>query len=126
MSEMQSVTSNIKPSLDKGLKGKLDEKDVESWMGVPEEESTKSWKSSMVPESDKNAQLIMTHIPVQKINNAKYTLPENHEKEWTAGVLIDKPIKKQSLPNKAPRVLGERVKSPEDTDEAPVQFEDDK
>ena len=31
----------------------------------PEEITIKSFSSSMVPESDKNAELIMTHIPVQ-------------------------------------------------------------
>jgi hypothetical protein len=43
----------------------------------PDEMTVKSFSSSMVPESDKNAALIMTHIPVQQINDKKYTLPEN-------------------------------------------------
>lgn len=64
-----------------------------------EEITIRSYTTSMKPESDKNEALIMTHIPVQKINDAKYTLPENHEKEWVGGVLYDKPIKQLELPN---------------------------
>lgn len=43
----------------------------------PDEVTVRSFASSMAPESDKNAALIMTHIPVQQINDKKYTLPEN-------------------------------------------------
>ena len=54
--------------------------------------TVKSYTSSMKPKSDKNNKLIMSHIPVQKMNDAKYTLPENQEKEWISGVLFDKPM----------------------------------
>ena len=68
-----------------------------------DEITIRSYTSSMKPKSDKNEKLIMTHIPVQKMNDAKYTLPENQEKEWVNGVLIDKPVLNLDTINDPPK-----------------------
>ena len=51
----------------------------------------------------------MTHIPVQKINDANYSLPEKREKEWIAGVLFDKPLQQLELPNQPEKRKLEKI-----------------
>lgn len=74
VADLKSIKSNDK--IDKTFDVKVPPPDENQ---KPEDVTVKSYSSSMVPQSDRNAALIMTHIPVQDINEKKYTLPENKQ-----------------------------------------------
>lgn len=46
------------------------------------------------------------------MNDAKYTLPENQEKEWISGVLFDKPHINLDLLNETGNVSRRPVQTP--------------